>query len=229
MANTVIIGDIIASTSLPFSERAYISKSLKYLLKDLKLNFDIYGRFFKGDFLECFVPEPADALRVALIIKSFVKSLRSDDLTDKVKNKRSRLYSTYRIRLAIGYGELNRIEPRRGIIDGEALYLAGRKINEMSTYKGERIVIKNTLFFVSKNEKMNKEFDALFSLLDVLLAKATSKQSEVLYLKLMNFNEEQISEKIRISQQTVNQHSRSIGWNAIEKAVEQFNSVLKNN
>jgi hypothetical protein len=36
MAKTVISGDIIASTSLADSERDFIEKSLKALLKDLK-------------------------------------------------------------------------------------------------------------------------------------------------------------------------------------------------
>jgi hypothetical protein len=229
MSKTVILGDIIASTSLADSEWANIEKSLKDLLKDLKQNFNLYGRVIKGDSLECVVPEPADALRIAIAIKSYVKSIHLDNSPEKKKNTRFRIYRTYRIRLVIGYGELTRFDPRKGIIDGEAIYLAGRKINEMTTHKGERVVIKNTLFFVSKNEKLNSEFDALLSLLDVLLTKATSKQSEVLYMKLMKFSEEQISQKMKIKQQTVNQHSRSIGWNAIEKAVEHFNNVIKNN
>ena len=228
MVKTVISGDIIASTSLTDSERVFIENSLKNLLKDLRKNFNAYGHLIKGDYIDCVVEEPAEALRAALAIKSYVKSLRLDNPVKGTKNNRFRKYRTYRIRLAIGYGELSRYDPDKDIIDGEAIYLSGRTISQMETYTKERIVIKNTLFFASKNEKLNNGFEALFALLDVLLSKATSKQSEVLYLKLLRFNENQISEKMKISQQTVNKHSRSIGWIAIEKAVEYFSTVIRN-
>ncbi len=227
MVKTVISGDIIASTSLTDSERVFIEKSLKVLLKDLRKYFNSYGHLIKGDYIDCVVEDPAEALRAALAIKSYVKSLRLDNPVKGTENNRFRKYRTYRIRLAIGYGELRRYNPAKDIIDGEAIYLSGRTISQMETYTKERIVIKNTLFFASKNDKLNNGFEALFSLLDVLLSKATSKQSEVLYLKLLGFNENQISKKMRISQQTVNKHSRSVGWIAIEKAVEHFSTVIK--
>ena len=59
------------------------------------------------------------------------------------------------------------------------------------------------------------------------MSKATARQSEVLYMKLMNYNEEAISIKMNIAQPVVNQHSTSAGWNAIEKAVVRFCSVIK--
>jgi hypothetical protein len=227
MVKTVISGDIIASTSLTDSERVFIEKSLKVLLLDLRKYFNSYGHLIKGDYIDCVVEDPAETLRAALAIKSYVKSLRLDNPVKGTENNRFRKYRTYRIRLAIGYGELSRYNPAKDIIDGEAIYLSGRTISQMETYTKERIVIKNTLFFASKNDKLNNGFEALFSLLDVLLSKATSKQSEVLYLKLLGFNENQISKKMKISQQTVNKHSRSVGWIAIEKAVEHFRTVIK--
>jgi len=84
------------------------------------------------------------------------------------------------------------------------------------------------LFFVSNDATLNKEFEPLIALLDVLLSKATSKQCKVLYLKLMNNNEEAIASKLKIAQSVVNQHSTSIGWNAIEKTVKYFSEVIKN-
>jgi hypothetical protein len=43
----------------------------------------------------------------------------------------------------------------------------------------------------------------------------------------MKNNEETIAAKLKISQSVVNQHSTSIGWNAIEKSVKYFSEVLK--
>lgn len=227
MEKAVISGDIIASTSLNDTGRAAIEDGLNGLLKKLSSDFNVFGRIIKGDYLECVVPEPENALRVALVIKSYVKSIASSKFAIDEKDNRFRFFKMHGIRLAIGYGGLSRFDPEKGIIDGEAIYLSGRAISEATTYSKERIVIKNTMFFVSANEALNKEFEPLLALIDVLIGKATTKQSEVLCSKLMNLNEETIAAKMEIAQPVVNQHSTSVGWNAIEKAVVHFYNKLK--
>jgi hypothetical protein len=226
MIKAVISGDIVASTSLSVKGRTYLEEALSRLLDELNAKFRMYGRMIKGDYLECVIPEPEDSLRVALIIKAFIKSIAADDSLINIDDPRFKFFKTYGIRLAIGYGELSRFEPEKGIIDGEAIYLSGRRINEEITYKKERIVIKSTLFFASGNEKLNGEFEPLLGLIDVLMSKATAKQCEVLYMKLMNYNEDAIALKMHIAQPVVNQHSTSVGWNAIEKAVIRFGEVI---
>ena len=228
MIKAVISGDIVGSTSLSVDGRELVEDAIKELIKELGDKFDTYTRTVKGDYLECVIPNPTQALRVALAIKSFIKSIQFDETPLYKTNKRLKLFKTHGIRLAIGYGELSRFNPSEGIIDGEAIYLSGRIINEFSTYNKERIVIKNTLFFNSNDDSLNKHIDPLIALLDVLIGKATSKQCKVLYLKLMDHNEEAIASKLKISQSVVNQHSTSIGWNAIEKAVTFFSELIKN-
>ncbi len=228
MIKAVISGDIVASTSLSVEERELVEKAIKELIEELKEKFDTYTRTIKGDYLECVIPNPKEALRVALAIKSFVKSIPIDETPLFKTNKRVKLFKTHGIRLAIGYGELSRFNPSEGIIDGEAIYLSGRTINQFSTYNKERIVIKNTLFFNSNNNLLNKQVEPLIALLDVLISKATSKQCKVLYLKLMDNKEAAIATKLGISQSVVNQHSTSIGWNAIEKAVIYFSELIEN-
>ncbi len=227
MIKAVISGDIVASTSLSIDGRELVEDAIKELIEELKEKFDTYTRMIKGDYLECVIPNPTEALRVALAIKSFIKSIPIEKTPLYKTNNRVKLFKTHGIRLAIGYGELSRFKPSEGIIDGEAIYLSGRTINEFSTYNKERVVIKNTLFFNSHNNSLNKQVEPLIALLDVLIGKATSKQCKVLYLKLMGNNEEAIASKLKISQSVVNQHSTSIGWNAIDKAVTYFSEIIK--
>lgn len=224
----VISGDIVASTSLSDAGRELVEGAFKEIIGELNEKFNTYSRIIKGDYLECVVPNPEDALRVALVIKSFIKSISVEETRLYKTSKRARLFKTHGIRLAIGYGQLSRFNPDEGIIDGEAIYLSGRAISEFSTYNKERVVIKNTLFFVSENDSLNRQIEPLIALLDVLIGKATSKQCKVLYLKLMDNNEEAIAEQLKITQSVVNQHSTSVGWNAIEKAVIYFSEVIKN-
>lgn len=228
MNYSVISGDIVSSTSLNNEDRKFVEVNLQTLLAELKQEFNVYGRIIKGDYLECVVPNPSEGLQVALAIKSFVKAIDVDTKKYKKEDNRVKQFKIHGVRLAIGYGELSRYKPEEGIIDGEAIYFSGREISGETTYNKERIVIKNTLFFASKNETLNRSLKPLLALLDVLMSKATSRQCEVLYLKLMNNPEEEIAKRLGIGQSAVNQHSTSVGWNAIEEAVNYFKFVISN-
>ncbi|HET8736583.1 MAG TPA: fumarate hydratase [Pricia sp.] len=225
MKKAVISGDIVAFTGLSKANRELVENHLRRLFEALQSVFGGYGRLVKGDYLEYVPQDPEVALRMALLIKSRVKSIPVQ--TDANNDSRIKYFENYGIRLAIGYGALERLDINKGIIDGEAVYMSGRKINEEDTHSSDRISIKNTLFFVSKDEALNTNMEALFGLIDLLMNKATSKQCSVLYYKLLGWNEAAISKKLEISQPVVNQHSTSAGWNAIEKAVQYFEGILK--
>ncbi|WP_186756678.1 helix-turn-helix transcriptional regulator [Echinicola salinicaeni] len=224
----VISGDIISSTSLVVEDRSALEEKLKDLLKTLDEKWGIYGRLIKGDYLECVCETPGDALRVAMLVKSFVKSYNPKQADNSEDNNRISLFKTHGVRLAIAIGELSRFDPKKGVIDGEAVYLAGRLINQSSSSHGkERVVIKNTLFFTSHNEVLNEQMEPVMRLLDVLMSKSTARQSEVLFWKLFGLTELEIAKKLEISQSVVNQHSTSVGWNSIEKTVAYFNKTIK--
>jgi DNA-binding NarL/FixJ family response regulator len=67
----------------------------------------------------------------------------------------------------------------------------------------------------------------VIDLIDVLLNKATGKQCQVVYFKLLGMSEKEISKKLGVAQSVVNQHSTSVGWNAIEKAVIYFENLIQ--
>ena len=229
MNHAVISGDIIAYTSLNESGKTKIESNLDILIKELKKKFNVYGRVIKGDYIECYVPDITDAFRVTLAIKSFVKSIEIlDSDVNSDKRGRLKLFKTYAVRLAIGIGELSRLDLKNGIIDGDAIYFSGRMINEDKTHNKAKVTIKNTLFIKSNNDKLDGEIQPLLSLIDIMISKNTEKQCEVLYLKLMGYNEESIVKKLKKRQSTVNEQSTIAGWNAIEKAVQRFENVIKN-
>ena len=221
----VLSGDIIASTSLTDEAKIILENELKTLITMLENNFSIYGRIIKGDYLEMVVEYPEEALTIALIIKSYIKAIV---LTTEIDSSRSKYFKNYGIRLAMGYGTLNRYDKVSEVIDGEAIYFSGRKISEeRTTYNKERIVIKNTLFFNSDDEKLNENINCILGLLDVLVSNATAKQCKILYLRLLKNSEKEIANQLNVKQPTVNKQLSSIGWNAIEKSVSYFNSLFK--
>lgn len=220
----VICGDVIAFTSLTETDRYKVEDVFKTILSRLNNKFKGFGRVIKGDYLEYYLPDRKDSLRAALAIKCFLKSLSlSNNYTN---NKKVKLFVSHAIRLAIGIGKISRFEPEKGIIDGEAIYFSGRIINENTSHGKGRSIIRETLFIKTFNDRLTTRLEPVFALLDHLLGKTTAKQSEVLYFKLMGFNEEAIAQKMKILQPTVNQHSTSAGWNAIEKAVLNFENSI---
>jgi len=224
MKVAVIAGDIIAYTSLGVKNKQLLENKINELFLIIKNKYDVYCRLVKGDYLECVIEEPEYSFEIALLIKTYIKSLPIDEQN----NKRFKYFKNYGIRLAISIGKLNRYDKEKGIIDGEAIYLAGRKINKETTYDKQRIVIKNTLYFVSSKEQLNKLFQTIFMLVDFNLFKATNKQSQVVFYKLLGYKEKEIAKILKISQPVVNQHSLSVGWNALEQAIDYYRETLKN-
>jgi len=225
MNKATISADIVSSTSLNVEQRLILERELKKLLRILKQTFgskSFYGRLIKGDYIECVLNDPKLALRVALIMKSFVKSLKiqASDIT----NKKIQRFKEYGIRIAVGVGELSILNRKRGIIDGEAIYLSGRAINEMTSSDKKT---KNTLAFRSNQENWNDAFTPIFSLLDVLFSESTRAQCEIIFYKLLNKSEKEISEILNKSQSTINQHSSAVGWFAIDRAIKYFENQIK--
>ena len=227
MVQAVISGDIIASTSINDKGKIKLESVLRSLLDLLRKDFDVYGRIIKGDHLECYVPDTYHALRVMLIIKTFIKAIEFSGNEARKSDHRFRYFTEHGIRLALGLGELRRIDRKKGIIDGEAIYISGRIIEEQKTYNKEKTIIKQTLFIKSVDVTWNDELETMVALLDALINKCTAKQCELVYLKLLGNDELAIAEMLMKSQSTINQHSTAAGWNAIHKAVKRFEKLLQ--
>lgn len=228
MENAVISGDIIAYTSLNDGGKEKLETAITNMMHELKNRFNVYCRLIKGDYLECYVPDISDVFRMTLAIKCFVKAININAIhVNSDQASRLKLFKTYGIRLAIGIGRLNRLDTENGIIDGEAIYFSGRIINDVKTHNKEKVTIKNTLFIKSNDDNFDKEMKPLLSLIDVLISRNTEKQCEVLYLKLLGYNEDYIVKKLNKSQSTVNEKSTIAGWNAIENAVQRFEEVSR--
>jgi hypothetical protein len=225
MNKATISADIVSSTSLSVEQRLILEKELVGLLNMLKKTYGsklFFGRLIKGDYIECVLEDPKLALRVALLIKSCVKSV--DIRADKKSGQTLKDFKEYGIRIAIGIGELSIWNKKKGIIDGEAIYFSGRAINEMTASDKK---IKNTLVFKSNNPDWNDSFTPVFHLLDVLFAKYKRAQSEIVFYKLLNKSEKEITDILKKSQSTINQHSTATGWTAIESAVAYFEKIIK--
>jgi hypothetical protein len=81
--------------------------------------------------------EPKDSLRVALLIKTLVKMMVLEKSSNYAIEKKRLLFKKYGVRLAIGIGSMRTVNIQQGILDGEAIYLSGRKIDDQRSRNKE--------------------------------------------------------------------------------------------
>lgn len=223
-----ISGDIISYTSLSVTDKRRLEKAIRELLSELSHQFgkdNFLGRLVQGDHIECAFMAPRQVLRTVLLLKTYIKSLNIPQ--GSAKDKRLRLFREHGIRMAAAVAPLDAFDPQEGIIDGEAIQLSGRTIQSQDTSGKQNIIIKKTLFFRASDPETQEHFDPLFALLDTLLSKCTAKQCQVVYLKLMGWDEGAIAEKLNKYRSTINEHSTAAGWHAIQTAVEHFESRVQ--
>lgn len=223
MHNATISADVISYTSLNETEKRKLEESIRNLIDKLEERYKkekFFGRLVQGDYIEFAMNTPKPSLRIALILKTFVKSLSFD--VDKKAKTRLKYFIEHGVRLAIAVAPLENFNPQKGIIDGEAIYLSGRTIKNYSTSNKQKVVIKNTMYFCSSDEIIQNEFDIVLSLLDTIFTRFSAKQSEVIYYKLLGLSEKEIASNLGKYQSTISQHSTAAGWLSIEKAVNYF-------
>jgi hypothetical protein len=217
MIKAVVTGDIIDSTKLGEEENSQLIQGLKLIIDDFEKDQLLKGEMFRGDSLQCLIYNPSDALKITLLIKTFVKGIVSiNNSKEKIDAYKLISKSVFDIRLAIGIGEINGKKESLSMSQGEAFNLSGRLIDEMKH--------KQTIA-IRTNDVFNNELDTSFKLLDFILSNATQNQCEVIYYKLQGLTEVEISEKIGVNQSAVNQRSNSSGWSAINSLIQRFESI----
>ena len=210
-----ISADIVSSTSLCIEETIALKQRIEELFSILEKRFPgFWGRLIKGDYVECLLPSVKDSFRVALIIKSCIKSFPIAESKDK------KLFQTYGIRMAMGIGDMRIVDKEHGIMDGEAIYLSGRTLNGMSSPN------KNGTFLIEiVNKRLSPALLTVGMLTDALLNNTTKRQSEVIYYKLLSKSEQEIADILGVKQSGINQHSTSAKWYCIEEALNYFEQL----
>lgn len=221
----VIVADIVGSTSIPTTERTKIIRDIRTLLNKLGKE-SVKSRFVKGDQLELVLDNPEDTLRVAILLKAFVKA-KYQSKHDENASRRLFYFGKFALRMAIAVDTMEKIDIRSGIWEGEAIYAAGRAISMDHTYDKQKIVIKSTMDFVSRNKDLQNQFDVIVKLVDELVSRATPRQCEILMLRLFDKTEDQIRRSLKISQSAVNQALNAAGWRSIINAVSYFEATIK--
>ena len=210
-----ISADIVRSTSLATVDLVELRKSIGRLFDELERAYKgFWARIVRGDSIECFVPRYSDALRIAILIKLFVKMEVSGlDCEEELQR--------FGIRFSIGVGDIKYADKNDDIIDGPAIYMSGRNLDEISR-KGN---VFTALQIMNAPESFSNLMDSYVALLSNLVDTYSAKQAEVIFYKLLGYKEVEISEKLGIYQSSVNTRSTNAQWGLVNTAIKDFENL----
>ena len=210
-----ISADIVRSTSMNTEDLIVLRNRLRDLFQDFEEDYPgFWARIVRGDSIECVVPNYNDALRIAILIKLYVKMSVSEF-------ECSEMLQRYGIRFSIGVADIKYADKKEDIINGPAIYLSGRNLDEIS--RRENIM---TAFEIGQAPKpLSNLLDSYVAMVSGIVDSYSAKQAEVVFLKLLGFKEIEISERVGISQSSVNTRAANAQWGLLNTAIKDFEAL----
>lgn len=209
-----ISADIVRSTSLKTNDLINLRKGLRRLLDGFEKDYlGFWARIVRGDSIECVVPQYRCALRIAVLIKLYVK-MQADNFDCHTFLQR------YGIRFSIGIADINYENRYEDIINGPAIYMSGRNLDEIS-----RKDIYTAIEIDGAPVVINNMLDSYVALLNNLMDTYSAKQAEVVFYKILGYKEIEISQTLGISQAAVNMRSTGAQWGLVNTAIKDFEMI----
>lgn len=204
----IITGDIVDSTKMVAEERNSMLRmlqSLPVLLLPLA-KFDL--EIFRGDSFQIRVGRSVDSLKVALAIRSHIRSFKFAE-----HNRQ------WDARLAIGIGTLEYENGSLATSDGEAYRASGRGLDSIG---------KNRLTIETPWEEVNKELRVSTAFADDIITGWTQSQSRVMFQSLTTgLSHAEIGDILGISRQMVDKALRSGKEDLMNLYLDRFAELIK--
>ena len=174
----------------------------------IKKEFKIDYEWYRGDAFQLKTVQPAISLRIALMIKFWIKSFEIE------------IKKAHDIRLSLGIGTIEINKKQLSLSDGEAFRISGRNLDSLKSSRQSLII--------DANDSYSNALKAESILLNAIINNITPIQSKVLFYKLKGYKEEDIAKKLGLAQSTVNQHSNASNWNVFAKYIAYFENLYTN-
>ena len=223
MKEATISADIINSTSLDKDDIVMLSQYLSDFFMLLNSQFlDSWGRVVRGDGIEIVVSNMKDVIRIAILLKCYIKAFKVNfsSLNNVLRGRRR--ISNFGVRVVIGIGGLRINDQERGLIDGQAIYNSGRMLTRISSRT------RGTLVVVGQEDIGIVGLQPMLSLIDEIISHATAKQCDIMVKRFLGLTETLIAQKVGITQSAVNTHLRRAGWHAISEAINFYEDYFAN-
>lgn len=211
----IISSDVVNSTSLDRAAIIQLRKDIyNNLFRDLaEIQSSFWGRVVRGDTIECCISQAQYSFRIALLTKCWMKNWAES-------NGGSSVMCRMGLRCSIGIGTMRIVDTKEDLLDGDAIYIAGRNLDYIT---GKSIPI--AFGMNTSHTDVEDLIESNLLLLDTLLCELTSRQSDVLYYKLMGYSEIKISRILGISQTAVNLRSKNAGWQQIKASLKVLENI----
>lgn len=205
----VLTGDIVYSTSAESSETWL--PDLKEIFLRLEDHFELTGKgaeMHRGDGFQLGLPDPRQALRVALIIRAgLIKSTKTDHKMDT--------------RIAIGIGEYAYLENSVNESFGDAFTRSGHALDEL----------KNTddrLALSSDNTDFDDEMSVSLTFADIFVKSWSQADAEIAwYIWMENLTQSEIAKELNISQPAVSKRKKRAHIDEFELLLNRFEAKTK--
>jgi hypothetical protein len=195
----VLTGDIIGSRYLSTAERKAMQTALRKIFDRLSKQFlDFKAEEFRGDGFQAILSTNRNhALRIALLIQTAL------------------LKKSFDIRIGIGIGNIAYQSSTITTSDGSAFQLSGPILDDLKK-RNQHIGI------AFENINANHEWSVHTITLNFLIEKWSALQSEAIHEHLTSATQQEVAEKLNISQPSVHQRLQTAGWPVIDSIVKRF-------
>ncbi len=212
MVQAVLTGDIVSSTKMKAQELDFLQNVLRDEAHELEKQGVLSSiQFFRGDSFQVLVLKPEEALRVALLLKSLINSSFIGFLEAKSSKIR------YDIAISVGLGNVSD-DPIGGELNTRPYILSGRGLDYLKENK-------LTIGVFTGHEENDLTYKTMFELFHWIMKQWSMFSAEVIYHKLNNQTEQQIAQKLGVSQPAINQRSQAACWNGIVEMLNHFKQV----
>jgi hypothetical protein len=210
----VITGDIVGSSRLSRDEFRKAQGAIVRAGRELELHFPGKMPFpielSRGDSWQIFLPDPVDALRMALFVRAFI--LAEAERVDT--------------RVAIGVGAVDKM-PEKSVGDGrgDAFRLSGDLVEKK---RGGRIRI--AIGGPPEVARENRALSTMVTVLDEVVSRWTSAQATAVQGALLGRTQEEIATQWpgkAITQQAAGQHLARAGWDGTQEVIDYYEDVMR--
>jgi hypothetical protein len=198
----VISGDVVGSSLLKPVARRKLQHLLDAFFKESAQEWpDLQVQQYRGDSIQAILTtNRLTALRMALLLHSYL------------------IQYAFKIRLAIGVGEISFKSKQVITSDGSAFQASGPYLDTLAK-SGELISIAGT-------DDFSSEWQVHSSSLNYLIQHWSIQQAEAVYLQLQDLTQEAIAKKLKIKQPAVYYRLQGAGWPVVNKILTRFESVI---
>lgn len=212
----VLTADLIDSSNYEDTLLKLVISSLKEEFVNIQKSQGTTGfKIYRGDSFQGVIYHPAEALKIALRLKTVVNRIVSKNGKEGGKGRNV----SADLRMAIGIGSFDFESENIAESNGQAFQFSGRSLDEMK-YESRKLRLK------TPEDSVNAEFNVSFYFLDLITDRWSTASAEVIYYLLQGLKETEIAAVLNISQSAVNQRKKAAGWDAIEMLLERYKQVI---